>query len=333
MQTFENPLLFLFLLVIPLYFILLKTKFFSTPSFPLILSDWNGKGFEWKNSVNSTVRIVSHVFFCFAYILLIYALAGPVTIEQERKYTSRSSEIIFVLDVSPSMAALDIADGTRLDAAKKAIELLVSQNNSSSYGLVTCATEAALLVPPTMDQNAFFTRLNSMYIGELGDETALGLGISTAVYHLVSTYAPKKSIVLLTDGENNSGAVHPQTAATLAKDYGITLYIIGIGSRGSVPIEYIDPTTGQLFSGFLDSDFDNTSLRALSAITEGKYFTVETLPSLAGALESITSQNTVSQAYSVKQVKNVQYEIPLFLSLLFFGSTWIIRRLLLREIL
>ncbi len=333
MRVFDQPSAFFLLIAIPVYFALLKSSLFSKPSFPLTLQDWKGQGFEWRNPVNSVARIISTICFCLAYVLLVFAIAEPTSIEQEKKYTSRSSDVVFVLDVSPSMAALDIANGTRLDAAKQAIKLLVMQNDSNSYGLVSCATEAALLVPPTMDQNAFFTRLDSMKIGELGDETALGLGISTGVYHLVSTYAPKKSIVLLTDGENNSGSIHPQTAASLAKDYGITLYIIGIGTRGSVPIEYVDPVTGTLYSGYLDSGFDNTSLQSLASITDGTYYTVETLPSLSQALQNIGFESTISQVYTIKQRKESLYAVPLFLSAILFALAWVLRRLFLREIL
>ncbi len=333
MSVFENPFAFLLLFAIPLYYILKRGGVFKKPTFPLILEDWEGQGFEWKHQLNSVLRIFSTVCFIGAYVLLVVALASPVVVHQERIYDSRSSEVIFVIDISPSMAALDIADGTRLDAAKKAIELLVNENSGSAYGLVSCASEAALLVPPTMDHKTLFTRLEDLKIGELGDKTALGLGISTAVYHLTSTYAPRKTIVLLTDGENNAGSVHPEIASSLAKDYGIVLYIAGIGTRGSVPIEYVDPDTGEKYSGFLDSSFDNSSLRTLANNTDGKYFTVETLSSLSQALQTVSVENAVAQSYQVKQIKENRYARSLLLSLFLFSLAWLVRRLLLREVL
>ncbi len=333
MSVFENPVAFLLILFVPLYYIFKKIGIFSKPIFPFPFEDWNGQGFEWKSTANSVVLIVSTVFFICGYIFLVCALADPTIVQEEKIYTSRSSEVVFVVDVSPSMAAMDIANGTRLDAAKKAIELLVNENAGAAYGLVSCASEAALLIPPTMDHSTLFTRLDAMKIGELGDKTALGLGISTAVYHLVSTYAPRKTIVLLTDGENNAGAVHPETASTLAKEYGIVLYIAGIGTRGTVPIEYIDPVTGEKFSGYLESGFDNTSLRALAKLTDGKYFTVETLSTLSQALQTAQLERSVSQSYHIKRTKESLYETALIISLLFFIGAWLLRRIILREVL
>ncbi len=333
MVVVENPLAFLLLLVVPLYYILKRAKIFAKPAFPLTLQDWNGQGFEWVNPASNLLNTVSKVLCIGAYISLVVAFSNPTIVREEREYAARSSEVVFVIDISPSMAALDIANGTRLDAAKSAIRLLVNENKGSAFGLVSCASNSALLVPPTMDHNTLFTQLEMMHIGELGDETALGLGIATAVYHLMSTYSPRKTIVLLTDGENNAGSIHPETAAALAKDYGIILYIAGIGTRGSVPIEYIDPNTGQKYAGFLDSSFDNSSLRTLTSITDGKYFTVDTLSSLSQALQTVKREQAVSQPYFIKRIAEPLYEKALLLSMILFSITWLLRRLLLREVL
>ncbi len=333
MTIFEQPIAFLLLLLVPLYFLLQKIGFFSKILFPLPFEDWEGQGFEWESSVNSLFRIISRVSFIAGYVLLVIAFASPISVREERVYTSRSSDVIFVVDISPSMAAMDIAGGTRLDAAKKAIHLLVDENKGGAYGLVSCASNSALLVPPTMDHNTLFTRLDTMHIGELGDKTALGLGLSTAVYHLMSTYAPKKSIVLLTDGENNAGSIHPETAATLARDHGIVLYIAGIGTRGTVPIEYVDPFSGQKYSGFLDSSFDNSSLRLLTNMTGGKYFTVETLSSLSEVLNTANKETSVTQSYHIKMEKESLYSKALIASMIFFVFAWLIRRCFLSEVL
>lgn len=330
--VFENPEALMLFLCVPLYYVLRKFKFFSKPLFPLTLADWNGQEFEWKTPLRSVVKVVSRVCFVGAYFALVVSLAEPIVLQQEKIYTSRSAEIVFVVDASPSMAALDIAGGNRLDAAKQAISLLVRENVGAAYGLVSCGSEAALLVPPTMDQDTFFARLDAMEIGELGDGTALGLGLSTAVYHLVSTHAPKKTIVLLTDGENNAGSIHPSTAAALAKDYGIDLYIAGIGTRGSVPIEYTDLTTGKVYSGYLDSDFDTSDLRSLASKADGSYYTVESLAKLSETLQNINVRASVNRSYQIKQSQQSLYVQTLFASLVLFAISWVLRRLCLQEV-
>ena len=196
---------------------------------------------------------------------------------------------------------------------------------------MSCASEAALLVPPTLDQSTFFARLHAMEVGELGDGSALGVGLSTAVYHLASSLAPVKAAVLLTDGENNAGSVHPNTAAALAKDNGIRLYIAGIGTKGSVPIEYTDSQTGKVYSGYFDSEFNDSSLRSLAAEAQGAYYPVETLPALSSALQSIGIENSVNQTYTVKRIKTPLYSYCLALALALFAVSWLVCRLYLQE--
>lgn len=333
MYSFENPFAFLFLLVIPLYYVLKKVGILKKTSLPVTMQDWNGISFNWNNKYFSTMRFLSASLFYCSFFLLVAALANPISIKQEKVYTSRSSEIIFVIDTSPSMASIDIANGNRLEAAKQAITRIVSENKGAAYGIVSCATESALLVPPTMDIETFSKGLASIQIGELGDKTSLGLGISTAVYHLLSSQAPKKTIVLLTDGESNSGSVHPETAAKLAIDNDIVLYITGIGTSGSVPIEYIDPNTGDEYSGYLDSSFDSTSLRNLAKITDGKYFSIKSLNELSDALQTISTESTSVQTYHIKQTENSLYRSTLIICIILFTIAWIIRRLVLKEVL
>ena len=331
MNGIERPAAFLLLLMIPLFYILRKLSLVSPPVFSLPLEDWQGQGFEWKQRLNGVLRFVSNLLFLSGFIALVTALAEPVLTEQEKRFISRGAEIIFVTDTSPSMAAMDIGGTSRLEAAKQAISLLVRENKGASYGLVASASEAALLVPPTMDQKTFFTRLDAMQIGGLGNGSALGVGISTAVYHLASSQAPAKIIVLLTDGENNTGSIHPNTAAALAKDKNIALYIAGIGTKGSIPIEYTDPVTGKLYSGYLDSDFNDASLRSLAFEGGGTYYTVQNLASLSAALQNIRIKNTVRQSYTLKQKKLSFYPECTVIALACFFAAWILRRLYLRE--
>ena len=108
MPSFQNPEAFLLLILIPLVFILRKAGIFSRISFFLTLGDWNGEFFKWNFKIRKFASILSHVFIILSYILCVFALAKPVLYRQERVFTSRGNDIVFVLDVSPSMAAKDI---------------------------------------------------------------------------------------------------------------------------------------------------------------------------------------------------------------------------------
>ena len=165
MLQFEQPAAFLFLLLIPLMYILRKLGVFSRISFPLVLGDWHGTIFQWKSSRMGFASILSKTMFILGYVLLITALASPVISRQEKVYTSRGTDILFVLDTSPSMAALDVGDSNRLNAARQTISLLSKELPGVSFGLVAMSSEAALVVPPTLDHNVFLNRMNNILIG------------------------------------------------------------------------------------------------------------------------------------------------------------------------
>jgi Ca-activated chloride channel family protein len=332
-MNFNHPVAFFLLLTIPLFQIFRFLKVFERPSYKLTVADWNGRRFEWKNTATTFMRLLSKVLFVFSYILFIIVLADPVGIHSQKEYTSRGAEIVFVVDESPSMAALDIASDTRLSAAKKAITYLVSENTGASYGLVACGLEAALLVPPTMDQNSFVEQLDRLAIGELGDGSAIGTGLATAVYHLISSQSPSKMIVLLTDGENNAGSIHPLTAADLAHENNIRVFVAGIGTKGTVNVKYSDPKTGKVYSGYLESDFDDSSLRAIALAGNGEYFTIETLESLKAALQMVNEKSSTFQTYQIKQTRENYYQSILAIVLFLFALTWLIRRVFMKEII
>jgi Ca-activated chloride channel family protein len=329
----SNPIVLLFLFAIPLFFLLRKLGIFQKKSFLLSFADWNGLSFSWKNPLISVARIFSTILCISGYICLVIALSGPVTTNQEKIFTSRGAEILFVLDTSPSMGALDIASSNRLDAAKTAISTMVKSLPGASFGLVGTGSESGLLVPPTMDHQTFLSRLIQLKIGEMGDGTALGTGISTGVYHLDSTKSQSKNIVLITDGENNAGTIHPKTAAQLAFEKGISLYILGVGTKGSVPIEYTDVNTGKVYSGYFESDFNSQVLRDLANNGNGYYYEIDSLPELISALERISSEKNVYQSYQLKVTSKYWYDEFLWCALACIALAWILRRLYLQEIL
>lgn len=333
MFGFDNPAAFFLLLFIPVIYFLRYLKILSGIYFPLNLGDWNGRSFLWNKGFRKILSATVRVFVMAAYVLLVTALADPVMRITEKVYTSRGSDIVFVVDVSPSMAARDIGSGQRLDAAKAAIKQIAASNSGDSFGLVEMAQTAALVVPPTMDRKSFFSRLDSLAVGELGDGTAIGTGLSCAVYHLENSSSPKKSIVLMTDGENNSGSVHPHTAAKFAASKGISLYVLGIGKRGTVPLEYSDPKTGHVYSGYLESKFDGTSLSKIAAEGEGKYFEIDSMQSLSQSVSSVSKNENVVQTYFIKNNDRKLYFNFIVAAAVLCLLAWILRRLFLQEVL
>ncbi len=340
MIVFSNPAAFLFFLFFPALYVLRKLGIFSPIAFPLTIADWKGKSFVWKGKVTKAGGFFCRLLSAVGFSLLVFALADPVIRHQEKIYTSKGADILFVLDNSPSMASKDIADKqavnsviSRIEAAKENIRRLVENEKGASFGLVVMANQSAALVSPTMDHEFFLSRLRDIRVGSLGEGTAIGNGLSTAVYHLSSSKAPKKCIVLITDGENNAGSIHPETAAALAKENNITLYTFGIGTNGTVPIEYVEPESGKVRSGVYDSKFDSEPLKHLASLSDGRYFGIESVQNLGDALAEVNRKESTLQSFYLRTVENHCYTRLLMLAAMFFAAGWIIRRIFLMEIL
>lgn len=327
MPRFNYPFVFLLLLLIPLFYVLRKLRIFSKPSFPIITADWNGQNFLWRKPLDYIAGFFSSFLFAVGYVCLVIALADPVITRQEKVYTSKGTDILFVLDASPSMTARDIAGGTRLEAAILSISTMVQEADGTGFGLVAMGSEAALLVPPTTDRRVFFDRLQWLSPGMLGDGTAIGEGISTAVYHLASSSSQKKCVVLLTDGENNAGRIHPETAARLVLEHDIVLYVLGVGTSGSVPIEYVDPTSGKVYSGYLESSFDSSVLERIAKEAGGRYFDIDSSGDLYTALASISASEQTVQSFYYKTAETSYYYVLLGISVIVFAVAWVLRRL------
>lgn len=331
MFSFQNPAAFLLLLLIPLLYILRYLKVFKQITFTAVLSDWDGKSFVWKGKFRKFLSLLARIMIMLSFSLGIAALADPVISTQEKVYTNLGTDIMFVVDTSPSMAAKDVDGDTRLAAAKNGIKAIIKSHDGYRYGAVTLGSNASVLVPPTNDLGTFEKRISEIRIGSMGNGTAIGDGVSTAVCHLASSQAKKKCIVLFTDGENNAGEIHPDTAAALAHRNNITLYIVGIGSKGTVPIEYTDPVTGKLYSGYLDSNFDGTSLRKLSEAAGGRYFETRSIIELNASLETVAKTETVSQSFTYRTEKNHYYKLFLMISIILIILTWLLKRIILKE--
>jgi len=199
------------------------------------------------------------------------------------------------MDVSPSMAALDMDGKNRFNTGRALIIEFANSRPSDSVGLVAFGEDAALLLPPTSDRLALEQRLNQLRLGEFGDGTALGMGIATAAYHLDKSDAKRKVVVVITDGENNAGVIHPETAAGLLRDMGISFWVIAVGSAGEVPIDYTDPYTGIRHRGLFDSRYDVESIRRLTNAGGGTFIIAPSADTFAAAFYQLDDNEITIQ--------------------------------------
>jgi Ca-activated chloride channel family protein len=250
MWRLDHPQVLLLLLFVPLLVYLLYYRRARGGKILFTFNIWNGDRFSVDVTPRRVALVISRVAFWIGFSTLVVALAGPVEIEKQRKYLSRGLDLMVVLDVSPSMSAQDVGAITRFDAAREVVREFVSGRENDAIGLVIFGAQAALRVPPTFDYGFLGQALDSVQVMDLGDGTAIGMGIAVAAVHLKTSRAEEKVIILITDGDNNAGDIEPDRAAEVAGSLGIRIYTIGIGSEGETTIQFTDPETGKAVMGF-----------------------------------------------------------------------------------
>lgn len=211
-----------------------------------------------------------HVVFALQLVAigaLIVALARPQTHDHLRTSRIEGTDIVLALDISGSMTAKDF-EPSRFAAAKDVAMKFVNMRENDNMGLVVFAGESLSLMPLTNDRAALMNAIRQVEMGQLNDGTAIGDGLTSAINRIASGKAKSKSIVLLTDGTNNAGDVPPSTAAQIAKQKGIKVYTIGVGTNGSIQIT--DPYGFSTTT--METKIDEQSLRQIADLTGGKYF-------------------------------------------------------------
>lgn len=214
--------------------------------------------------------IAMHVAFALQLLAiagLIVALARPQTHDHLRTSRIEGTDIIIALDISGSMSARDFKP-TRFAAAKDVAAKFVNQRTNDNMGLVVFAGESLSLMPLTNDRAALMNAIQQVEMGDLNDGTAIGDGLTSAINRIASGKAKSKSIILLTDGTNNAGDVPPSTAAQIAKQKGIKVYTIGVGTNGSIQIT--DPYGFSTTT--METKIDEQSLKQIANATGGKFF-------------------------------------------------------------
>ncbi len=280
--TFANPKFLWGLLIIPLalvWYVLRHKKQEAAVRF----SDL--QGFETlPKSWKVYARHLLFVLQMAALGLLIMAMARPQSSSSSQTSNIEGIDIILAQDVSGSMLARDLKPD-RLEASKKVAQDFVEGRPSDRMGLVVFAGESYTQVPLTTDHGVMIRMLKEMKSGVIDDGTAIGDGLATAINRLKDSDAVSKVIILLTDGMNNSGSVDPYTAAEMAKLFGIRVYTIGVGSRGTAPFP-VQTIFGVQYQQ-MKVEIDEKLLATIANSSGGKYFRATSNQSLSEIYEEI----------------------------------------------
>src|SRR5882757_8533288 len=198
---------------------------------------------SWFRDLPGVVRAV-------AIALLALAMARPVSASRPDTESESGIDIVLVLDLSGSMRAVfDAPPGaprigpigtraTRLDTAKDVIRDFIGRRKTDRIGVVVFGKSAYVLSPPTLDYHLLDLLVDKMSLDVIdGNRTAIGDAVGTAVARLRRSTARSKAVILLTDGDSNAGSIAPDYAAHLAKEQGVKVFTVQIGSGDEVDVQ------------------------------------------------------------------------------------------------
>lgn len=271
-MTFAHPYLLLLLLLLPLL-AWLKGKRGSSPAF-LYSSLKLVEGFTKARRSHAGKFLAALRWLTLA--IFIFALAQPRFQKNTTTVKASGVDIVVAFDMSGSMMSEDfVVNGQRVnrfDMARSVLKNFIDKRPDDRIGLVVFATQAFIATPLTLDHDFLQSDLDRLEINTIDpNATAIGDALATAVNQVRDLKAKSKIVILMTDGENNSGKIDPLTAAQAAQTLGVKVYTIGIGIRGTAPMPVF---MGGQKVGYrnLPADVDEDTLQKIAQMDGGKYY-------------------------------------------------------------
>ncbi len=323
MHTFAHPLYFL--LLIPLivcgvhiYRRRIRRALLFSPTHALQRTH-----LSWRIMLTRVLPLLT----LLGMVGVIIALARPLNVLSTSRQSYDVIAMEMVVDVSGSMRALDLSEiapngriktpRTRLDVVKSMFGRFIESRPDDLIGLVTFGGYATTRCPLTTDHDALAHVLGGVELPKpnemISEEelyTAIGDGLATAAARMRETEAKSRIIVLLSDGESNTGIVEPDEAARAAAELGIKVYTIGVGTSGTAPVLEED-SFGRQVMRRMEVNLDEAELKMIADTTHGRYFNVRDEQGLQAALDDIDTLETTT----IERETFYQYEerFPYFL--------------------
>jgi len=267
--SFAYPVLFSLLLLIPLmglYHIMAlpgktpRVKLSSLGQFP-----------ESGIILNEVLVNLPFLFRGVGLALVIIALARPQSSLSWQNTSTEGIDIVIAMDISASMLAQDFSPN-RLESSKEVAIDFIEARPNDRIGLVVYEGESFTQCPLTTDHRVLVNLFKDVKTGMVEGGTAIGMGLATAVNRLRESDAKSKVIILLTDGDNNAGSIAPLTAAEIAREFGIRVYTIGVGSKGRALSPVAVYPDGRYKYDYVEVSIDEETMKEVAKMTDGAYF-------------------------------------------------------------
>jgi len=256
-------------IAVPIFVLVLlyRLRFYKTPIYLYALADFFKKKHVTKKSNHKKVFFALRAISLF---MLMFLVARPQWVDSKSKMNVEGVDIVLAVDVSGSMQVFDDQHDrrSRMQVAKDEAIRFIEKRTDDPIGVVIFAKDAISSCPLTLDKHILKEVVGKLEIGYINpDGTSLGTGLATAVNRLRKSKAKSKIIVLLTDGEPTPEKIDPEIATTLAKEFGIKVYTIGIGNPKGGFIKH--PLFGIQRVGF---SINVPLLKKIAQQTGGKFF-------------------------------------------------------------
>lgn len=288
-MTFASPAYFLLLILLIPYFIwyfLFRSK--------------HNQHIQWASAEEFRhapqtwrTRLIHLPFFLriITFTLIVVILARPQTDSSWQTGETEGIDIMMALDISTSMATPDIAPN-RISAAKDVALNFINNRPNDNIGLTLFGGEAYTQCPLTTDHGMLMRTFKGATCslqneGIIQPGTAIGMGIANAVSHLNDSKAKSKVIILLTDGANNTGEISPLMATDMAKNFGIRVYTILLGTDGKVNVPVAQLPNGEVYTQQIDDTVDPTTLKQIARETGGIFYHATSRSSLKQVYDDI----------------------------------------------
>ena len=265
-----------------------------------------------------------------ALALLILALAQPRLTRSETKVSASGVDIVVALDMSGSMISEDFeVRGERVNRfsmARAVLKQFIDKRPNDRIGLVVFASQAYISTPLTLDHDFLLQNLERLQIGVIDENrTAIGSALSTAVNRLREVKSKSKIVILMTDGQNNSGKIAPLTAAEAAEALKVKVYTIGVGLRGMapMPVFFGGRRVGERMEPV---DIDEDTLQKIANRTGGKYYRADNTARFQAIYAEIDKLEKTE-----KEIKKFTLHRELFAWVITPGLTLVLLEILLRH--
>jgi Ca-activated chloride channel family protein len=287
---------------------------------------FKGVAKSWRTQL----RWIPTALYLAALICAIVALARPQRADTKVKKNVEGIDIMMVLDISDSMLIEDMRPN-RIEASKDVISQFIKKRTSDRIGLIVFSGESYTRVPLTLDYPMLLNSVKEVKITRnIKMGTAIGVGLANGVARLRDSTAKSRVMIFLTDGENNTGTIDPETALEIAKGYGIRIYSIGAGKDGDaqLPIETTD-IFGRKIKRYqpIHSSVNDELLGKFATTTGGKYYRATDTGSLEKVFNDIDrlekTKIDVNQYTKYAELFQpwVQWAVGLFLLSILFSQT------------